>query len=113
MNVKFDSNAIKELNKKFSNKTPEEILEWCIKELGQDIALATSFQAQGMVLIDMLMKIDNNARIFTVDTGRLNQETYDVLDEVRSKYNNKIEVLFPDRKQVEDMVSEKWYEPVL
>ncbi len=106
MNVKFDSNAIKELNKKFSNKTPEEILEWCIKELGQDIALATSFQAQGMVLIDMLMKIDNNARIFTVDTGRLNQETYDVLDEVRSKYNNKIEVLFPDRKQVEDMVRE-------
>jgi len=106
MNVKFDSNAIKELNKKFSNKTPEEILEWCIKELGQDIALASSFQAQGMVLIDMLMKIDNNARIFTVDTGRLNQETYDVLDEVRSKYNNKIEVLFPDRKQVEDMVRE-------
>lgn len=104
--MKFDSKAITELNKKFSNKAPGEILEWCIKELGQDIALATSFQAQGMVLIDMLMRIDNNARIFTVDTGRLNQETYDVLDAVRSKYNNKIEILFPDRKQVEDMVRE-------
>ncbi len=104
--MEFDSNKIKALNKEFSKKTPRDILEWCVKELGQNIALATSFQAQGMVLIDMLMKIDNNARIFTVDTGRLNQQTYDVLDEVRSKYGNKIEVLFPDRKQVEDMVRE-------
>ena len=104
--MKFDSIKIKALNEKFRNKTPQDILEWCVKELGQDIALATSFQAQGMVLIDMLMKIDNNARIFTVDTGRLNQETYDVLDAVRSKYNNKIEVLFPDRKEVENMVNE-------
>ena len=104
--MKFDSIKIKALNEKFRNKTPQDILEWCVEELGQDIALATSFQAQGMVLIDMLMKIDKNARIFTVDTGRLNQETYDVLDAVRSKYNNKIEVLFPDRKEVENMVNE-------
>lgn len=104
--MKFDNNTIKSLNTEFSNKTPQEILEWCIKELNHNIALATSFQAQGMVLIDMLMKIDNNARIFTVDTGRLNQQTYDVLDVVRSKYNNKIKVLFPDRNEVEDMVKE-------
>jgi len=104
--LKFDSNTIKSLNEEFSNKTPRNILEWCIKELSQNIALATSFQAQGMVLVDMLMRIDNNARIFTVDTGRLNQQTYDVLDVVRSKYNNKIEVLFPDRNEVEDMVNE-------
>ncbi len=104
--MKFDSNTIKSLNEEFSNKTPRNILEWCIKELNQNIALASSFQAQGMVLIDMLMRIDNNARIFTVDTGRLNQQTYDVLDVVRSKYNNKIEVLFPDRNEVEDMVNE-------
>jgi len=104
--LKFDSNTIKSLNEEFSNKTPQNILEWCIKELNQNIALASSFQAQGMVLIDMLMRIDNNARIFTIDTGRLNQQTYDVLDVVRSKYNNKIEVLFPDRIEVEDMVNE-------
>ena len=104
--MKFDSNTIKSLNEEFSNKAPHNILEWCIKELNQNIALATSFQAQGMVLVDMLMRIDNNARIFTVDTGRLNQQTYDVLDVVRSKYNNKIEVLFPDRNEVEDMVNE-------
>ena len=98
---------IKNLNDEFVNKAPEDILRWCVEELHPNISLATSFQAQGMVLIDMLMKIDNKARIFTIDTGRLNQETYDVLDEVSVKYKKNIEVLFPDFKEVEKMVSEK------
>ncbi|MGI9553789.1 MAG: phosphoadenylyl-sulfate reductase [Thermodesulfobacteriota bacterium] len=98
---------IKNLNDEFVNKAPEDILRWCVEELHPNISLATSFQAQGMVLIDMLMKIDNKARIFTIDTGRLNQETYDVFDEVSVKYKKNIEVLFPDFKEVEKMVSEK------
>ena len=97
---------IKKLNDEFADKSPEEILQWCVDEIHPNIALASSFQAQGMVLIDMLMKINNNARIFTVDTGRLNQETYDVLDEVRTRYGNNVEVLFPDFKEVEKMVGE-------
>ena len=104
--MKFNSKDIKNLNDEFKDKTPQEILEWCVKELHPNISLATSFQAQGMILIDMLMKTDSRARIFTLDTGRLNQETYDVLDSVRSKYNNKIEVLFPNSNEVENMVSE-------
>jgi len=104
--LKFNSKDIKNLNDEFKDKTPQEILEWCVKELHPNISLSTSFQAQGMILIDMLMKTDSRARIFTLDTGRLNQETYDVLDSVRSKYNNKIEVLFPNSNEVENMVSE-------
>lgn len=104
--MKFNSKDIKNLNDEFKDKTPQEILEWCVKELHPNISLSTSFQAQGMILIDMLMKTDSRARIFTLDTGRLNQETYDVLDSVRSKYNNKIEVLFPNSNEVENMVSE-------
>lgn len=98
---------IRVLNNQFIDKSPEDILMWCVDVLHPNISLATSFQAQGMVLIDMLMKINNEARIFTIDTGRLNQETYDVLDEVRVKYNKKIEVLFPDFSEVEKMVTEK------
>ena len=60
-----------------------------------------------MVLIDMIMDISRDARIFTLDTGRLNQETYDVMDEVRKRYGAKVEALFPDAKEVEDMVREK------
>ena len=103
----MDESKIENLNDEFSDKSPEDILMWCVDKLHPNIALATSFQAQGMVLIDMLMKINGDARIFTIDTGRLNQETYDVLDEVRARYGCNVEVLFPDFNEVEKMVSEK------
>ena len=50
------------------------------------------------------MKINQKARVFTLDTGRLNQETYDVMDEIHKKYNINIEVMFPDQNEVEQMV---------
>lgn len=100
----FSEQEIQELNKGFENSKPEDVLRWALDELHPDIALATSFQASGMVLIDMLMKINPDARIFTLDTGRLNQETYDVIDVVRGKYDTEIEVQFPDKNEVEEMV---------
>ena len=55
----------------------------------------------------MLAKINPKARIFTLDTGRLYQETYQVMDELSKKYNISFEVMFPDIKEVEEMVSTK------
>jgi len=68
------------------------------------IAMASSFGAEDVAVIDMIMKINPKARIFTLDTGRLNQETYDVMDEIHTKYNLNIEVMFPDHNEVEQMV---------
>ena len=54
-----------------------------------------------------MVKINkNNTRIFTLDTGRLNPETYDVMDRIQKKYNIFIETLFPDYLEVEKMVYE-------
>ncbi len=100
---RFTSEQINELNLKFENASAQEILEWATY-LHPRIALATSFQAQGVVLIDMFVKINKRARIFTLDTGRLNEETYEVMDAIRSKYGATIEVLFPDKSEVEEMV---------
>jgi phosphoadenosine phosphosulfate reductase len=66
--------------------------------------MASSFGAEDVVVIDMIMKINPKARIFTLDTGRLNQETYDVMDEIRKKYSMNIEVMFPDQNETEQMV---------
>lgn len=104
--MNFTEKEINELNKGFEKSKPEDVLRWALDELHPGIALATSFQASGMVLIDMLMKINSDARIFTLDTGRLNQETYDVIDVVRGKYDTDIEVLFPDKNEVEEMVKQ-------
>jgi phosphoadenosine phosphosulfate reductase len=93
-----------ELNLKFGNSSAQEILEWATY-LHPRIALATSFQAQGVVLIDMFLKINKKARIFTLDTGRLNEETYEVMDTIRTKYGANIEIIFPDKNEVEEMVT--------
>ena len=60
------------------------------------------------MLLDMMHRIDPKAtRVFTLDTGRLNPETYDLIDSVRRKYDLEVEVLFPDAAAVEKMVRAK------
>ena len=103
--MQLSDNEVQKLNHEFENKSSEEILEWTLDNLHPNVGLATSFQFQGMVLIDMLMKINKKARIFTLDTGRLNKETYDVMEQVMNRYGTLVEVIFPDKEEVEDMVN--------
>ena len=99
---KFSAEQIQQLNVKLD--TPQETLTWALDNLHPRIAMASSFGAEDVAVIDMIMKINPKARIFTLDTGRLNQETYDVMDEIHKKYNLNIEVMFPDHNEVEQMV---------
>ena len=99
---KFTDEQLQHLNEKLA--TPQDVLQWALDNLGSRIALASSFGAEDVVIIDMMMKINTKARIFTLDTGRLNQETYDVMDAIRDKYSVNIEVMFPDQNEVEQMV---------
>jgi phosphoadenosine phosphosulfate reductase len=84
----------------------EDVLRLALERFGPKAALSSSFGAEDMVLIDMLMKIDRSARIFTLDTGRLPQETYNVIDATRQKYGTAIEVFFPEPGPVQNMVAE-------
>lgn len=85
--------------------SPEKVLEWALLEFSPNIALACSFQAEESVLIDMMHRVrGSDFRVFTLDTGRLNQETYDCMDAIRSRYGIEIEVFFPDFTKVEEMV---------
>ncbi len=94
---------IEAANADLEGKTPQEILKWAMDKLHPSIALAWS-GAEDVAVVDMMVKINPEARIFTLDTGRLNPETYDVIDRVRDKYNMNIEVMFPDSEKTEEMV---------
>lgn len=85
---------INDLNQKFQNSTAQEITEYFIKEYGQDAALSSSLGAEDQVLTDMVLKVDKSANIFTLDTGRLHPETYDVMDATNLKYGVKLNVFF-------------------
>jgi len=101
---------INELISDFETKSAEEILKWSLDKYGEKIALASSFGLEDVILIDMMVKINKNkTRIFTLDTGRLNQETYDLMDKISKKYEIKIHTYFPDSNQIEEMVSSKGF----
>ena len=82
----------------------EEILAWAFEAYHPRIALACSFQAEESVLIDMMSRLrGSDFRLFTLDTGRLNQETYDCMDAIRERYGVRVEAFFPDAARVEEM----------
>jgi phosphoadenosine phosphosulfate reductase len=84
----------------------QDVVRLAYQRFGPKVALSSSFGAEDMVLIDMLMKVDPKARIVTLDTGRLPQETYNVIDATRERYGATIEVFFPQADAVEAMVAE-------
>lgn len=94
---------IETLNQKFINTNPQEILEYFIKEYGKESALSSSLGAEDQVLTDMMLKLDKSANIFTLDTGRLHPETYNVMDETNLKYSVKLDVFFPKNEDVEKL----------
>jgi phosphoadenosine phosphosulfate reductase len=95
--------------KDFEAKSPEELLRWSMEKYGYKAGLASSFGMEDMVLIDMIAKLKGPLTIFTLDTGRLHEETYELMDKVRSKYGLKIKTYFPDRDKVENLVRGKGF----
>ncbi len=94
-----------DLNKRL--ETPQDVLRWAMDAFPGTIALAWS-GAEDVAVLDMMWRIDpKRTRVFTLDTGRLNPETYELIDAVRAKYQVPIDVLFPQAKDVEAMVREK------
>lgn len=79
---------------------PQEVIRWAIERFGSRIAVCTSFQIDGMAILDMAWRIDRNVRVFAVDTGRMHQETYDLMDRVRAHYGMAIEVYYPDAAEL-------------
>ena len=104
---RLSAEQVAKINKSLEGASAQKILEWALKELHPKIALASSFGLEDVALIDMMVKINPKARIFSLETGRLHQETYDVMDEIKDRYNIQIEVFFPDAARVEKMVREK------
>lgn len=71
------------------------------------VALACSFSVEDVVIIDLLQTIAPETRIFALDTGRLNEETYEVAEAVRERYGVAIDWYFPERAAVEQLERQK------
>lgn len=70
----------------------EDILRYAVEQFGDRLVQASSFQKEASVILDMLMKINPEARLFTIDNGNLFPETLDVWQQIERRYDTKIEV---------------------
>jgi len=106
--VVFDDLEIGEIAVELDDQEPEDVIEWALETFGDRIAIVTAMQEDGMAVLDMAAQIKPDVRVITVDTGRLPDETYQFIDEVRSRYpRTQWDVLFPDAAEVEAMVSRR------
>jgi len=95
-----------ELTNKLKDKSPEDVLKYFIDKCDNKVGFASSLGAEDQVLTDMICKINKNANIFTLDTGRLFSETYNLIAKTSDHYGIKVKVFFPDHTKVEAMVEE-------
>jgi len=98
---------IKNYNERFINSTPQEVLAFFLKEFKNKIAFATSLGAEDQVLTHIIVSIDPSIKIFTLDTGRLFPETYELIEKTNSRFKINMEIYFPTTMHIEKMVKEK------
>ena len=94
-----------ELSVQFEGEEPETVLEWALEHFSPSISISTAFQTDGAVLLHMAHAIDPNVRLFSVDTGRLPAETFDLIEAMRERYPGlKLDLLSPSPAPVNAMV---------
>ncbi len=98
---------IAQLNERFSGVSAEEVIAYFIEVFGNRMAVSSSLSIEDQVLTAIAVKHNRKARIFTLDTGRLFPETYQLIDKTDMKYGINIEVFFPDYQEVQKMIREE------
>ncbi|RME89375.1 MAG: phosphoadenylyl-sulfate reductase [Candidatus Hydrogenedentota bacterium] len=94
-------------NQDLENLSPQEILKKLYDVFPDKVALSMSLQAEDVVLLDMIVKLGKPVKVYALDTGRLHEATYRMMDSIRYKYHIDLEVYFPKAEDVEKLVREK------
>jgi phosphoadenosine phosphosulfate reductase len=80
------------------------LLRTALVKHGDGLVYPSSFAAEASVLIDLISRHGLSIPVLTLDTGRLPQATYDVIEAVEQRYGIQVQVVFPDEHEVEQMV---------
>lgn len=106
MSVDFiDELEAGELSIEFEGEEPETVLEWALQHFAPRIAISTAFQVDGIALLDMAYAIDPQVEVFSVDTGRLPPETYELIEALRDRFPGlNLKLLAPNGEEIQRMV---------
>lgn len=105
--MKLTQEEIDRLNEKLAHAGPEEILSEAVRIFGSKMAFATSLGLEDQILTSFIAGFHPQIPVFTLDTGRLFPETYDLIDRTKSRYKINIQIYFPNQTAIESMVNNK------
>lgn len=100
-------NTLEDVKKALEGLGPEQGLRWIADRFGNTARFSTSLGLEDQVISYWIGTLQLPIEVFSLDTGRLFQETYDVLQLTRSKYKLPVKVYYPEASAVEKMVLEK------
>lgn len=103
----MSANLVQTLLEKTKDFSIEETLAFLAKEYEGKIVFSTSFGQEDQVITEIIAKNNLPIHIFTLDTGRLFQETYDVFHRTVKKYKINIKTYFPEASDVENLLNSK------
>jgi len=95
------------LEKAFTENTIEDALAYAAKLFPGKIKFSTSLGQEDQVLTDIIARHKIDVRIFTIDTGRLFNETYETLEKTTARYKIPVDIYFPQTESVQQMVAAK------
>jgi len=86
---------------------PVGLLKWAAGEFEHQVELSCSFGAEDVVLLDMIARAGLTIKAFVLDTGRLHEETYDVMERCRQRYGIVFKVYTPQTEPLQKLLKEK------
>jgi phosphoadenosine phosphosulfate reductase len=95
------------INELIKNKSPEEALQTIATNFSGEVVFSSSLGYEDQVITHLIFSTDLPIAVFTLDTGRLYNETYSVLQSTLERYKKPIKVFYPQTTAVEKLVSEK------
>jgi phosphoadenosine phosphosulfate reductase len=103
----MEKNLFEEVKKELVSMSAEQGLAILSSWFGKSAKFSSSFGLEDQVITHLIASANLNLEIFTLDTGRLFQETYDVFALTKQQYAIDIKTYFPDRARVEELLLKK------
>jgi len=96
---------IEKWNEELKGKSAMGVLGFFLQHFGDKILLSTSLGLEDQVLTEMVLRQNPKTEVFTLDTGRLFPETYDLIARTNKHFGIRIKTYFPEAEKVEEMVA--------
>ncbi len=97
------SKLSKEQLDEINSFSAERLLKWTFEHYGKQVAIGTSFQKTGTVIIDITSRVVDSFRVYFVDTLRHPESTYEFIKSVEARYNIDVEILKPDTEELQQL----------